>query len=93
MEYSIDELQTPLFGYNKDNETFFKELLRKKTSKNTKDISQYIKNKEKSKKSKTEKRTNKERSNNKSKEKKENRNKEKNKDKYKSPNSKQKAIS
>ena len=42
MEYSIDEPQTPRFGYSKDNKNLFKELIRKKISKNIKDISQYI---------------------------------------------------
>ena len=55
MENPKNEPQTPHFGYSKDNVTLFKELLRKKTPKNTKDISEYIKNKKKYKKSKTEK--------------------------------------
>ena len=47
MENPKNEPQTPHFGYSKDNVTLFKELLRKKTPKNTKDISEYIKNKKK----------------------------------------------
>ena len=93
MEYSADEPPTPRFGYSKDNNTLFKEFLAKKITIYTKDISQYVKNKEKLKKSKTEESKSKERSKNKSKKNKKRKKKEKSKKKFKSPKSEQKSIS
>ena len=93
MEYSENEPPTPHFGCCNDDKTLFKETIEKKIQKNTKDISQCVKSKEKYKNRKTKKSKSKERSENKSKENKNRKGKEKSKIKYKSTKSKHKNIS
>ena len=90
MEYSKDEFMTPRFGIIKDNKISSEGLLGKNISKYTKDVLQYVNNKEKRQDKENEKSKSKKKIKNKSKEKNKSKTKEKSKTKHDSSKSKKK---
>ena len=85
MEYFAEEPSTPCFGNYVNNSNLFEELLIKRISKSTNDVSQYLKKNEEHKNIKKEKKQNKEKTKHK--------NKEKSKSRHKSSKSKTKKVS